>query len=247
MKKIRKDRFFVQITYGDLCGKARLISLFRINCEIYINSAQLESFNVAELERIAAFLDKKFILRRVHAPICDPEKQGFEVYKEVYIKVSKFCKIIGADSVVMHLEGEWPADKLRIWIDIADLAKKDNITLLLENHRETSASPIVDVLRAINSEYLRACFDVGHFNAFAGKDIISCLRDYPKGHIKEIHLSDNIGDADTHLPLGKGNIDFVRFFEAAEIIGLEPFYTLEAKNVMGMLTGISYLHRIGRL
>ena len=212
MKKIQKNKLFIQITYRDLLEKLWLIYLFKVNCEVYLDPAKINSYNIDEIERAAKLLDKRGISRRVHAPVCDPNKEGFDEYKEIYYKTSRFCKHLGADTIVMHVEGYWPGEHMYMWKEIADFADKNSVTVLLENHQEISAKPITKILTAINSDRLKACFDM-----------------------------------DSHLPLGKGKIDFLSFFEALDKTSLDPYYTLEAKDLSGIIKGILYLKRIGRL
>jgi len=247
LKKIQKNKLFIQITYRDLLEKLWLIYLFKVNCEVYLDPAKINSYNIDEIERAAKLLDKRGISRRVHAPVCDPDKEGFDKYKEIYYKTSRFCKHLGADTIVMHVEGYWPGEHMYMWKEIADFADKNSITVLLENHQEISAKPIIKILTAINSDRLKACFDVGHFYVFAEKSVTLLLSDYAGDLIKEIHLSDNLGDMDSHLPLGKGKINFLSFFEALDKTSLDPYYTLEAKDLSGIIKGILYLKRIGRL
>ena len=247
MKKILKNKLFVQVTYKDLLEKLWLIFLFRVNCEVYINPAKINSYNVSEIEHAARLLDRRGVLRRVHAPVCDPNKEGFDKYKEVYYKTSQFCRHLGADTIIMHTEGYWPGEHMHVWSEIANLAEKDSITVLLENHQERSAKPIIKIITTIDSENLKACFDIGHFTVFGEKDAVLFLNDYPEGLIREIHLSDNMGDEDSHLPLGKGRINFFNFFKAIDSASLDPYYTLEAKDLSGVIAGIRYLKKIGRL
>jgi sugar phosphate isomerase/epimerase len=50
------------------------------------------------------------------------------------------------------------------------------------------------------------------------------------GHIegaREVHLHDNHGEADEHLPIGEGGFDFDRFFKLLSQFGLNPVYTIE--------------------
>lgn len=256
MMKIPRDRLFVQVPYEDLVSKLWLITLFKINCEIYIKPKEVDSCLAPSLDRIKATLDKNKILKRFHAPIYDPYKEGFGIFREAYSKSSRFCKSFGIDTIIMHVEyeserypslEEWLKETIQIWDWIASQAEKDDILVLIENHNESQAEPIVRILNDVASRNLKACFDVGHFNAFGKIDLTSYLDDYPEGSIKEIHLSDNLRDADTHLTLGKGAIDFVKFFNALETRSIDAAYAIEASDLWGVIGGIGYLKRIGAL
>jgi sugar phosphate isomerase/epimerase len=47
----------------------------------------------------------------------------------------------------------------------------------------------------------------------------------------EIHLHDNHGDADEHLPLGQGSIDFPGLFSFLEEKKVRPIYTIEPHEI----------------
>lgn len=260
MLKIPKDKLFAQVRYEDLLSKSKLwlITLFKINCEIYIRPRLMSSpLRDRDLDRIKTAFDRNKILRRVHAPLYDPYKEGFGIFMESYSKSSEFCKRSGARTIIMHVEYEskrypslegWLRENIPVWKWIADSARVDGMRVLLENHHESSAEPIVRILtNAGNIENIKACFDAGHFNAFGEKGLISYLDDYTEDSIEEIHLSDNLGDGDAHLPLGKGNIDFLKFFDAVEAKDIDPVYTVEAKDIWGLIGGMSYLRRLGKL
>ena len=49
-------------------------------------------------------------------------------------------------------------------------------------------------------------------------------------HLVEVHLHDNDGTADSHWALGRGNIDFEKFFRLMQEQGAVPVYTIEAHD-----------------
>ncbi len=255
-KAIPRENFFVQLTHKELLEWTGLIIYLKMNCEIYVDAELIDLLNHSELGRIKSRLDEKGISRRLHAPLHNPYKEGFEIFLESYRKSSRAARSLGANAIVMHAEydhkksrvvEEWLAVNVEIWKEIAHLAEEDGITVLIENHYESSIEPIVRLLEEVASPNLKACIDVGHLNAFGKKDLISYLDDYPKDLVGEIHLSDNLKDQDAHLPLGAGTVDFKGLFNALDERGMAPAFTLEAKNLMGIVRGIFYLKMISRL
>jgi len=78
---------------------------------------------------------------------------------------------------------------------------------------------------------LKFTLDVGHANIQSpvkggAISFISELKDT----ISHIHLSDNLGKRDDHLPIGKGNIDFKTILKALRNIGYQGTCTLEIFN-----------------
>ena len=65
--------------------------------------------------------------------------------------------------------------------------------------------------------------------------------------IVELHLHDNNGVSDDHLPLGAGNIDFERFFEAVRNIGFAGPAILELKSRSDLESSVEFLHKNGIL
>jgi sugar phosphate isomerase/epimerase len=57
----------------------------------------------------------------------------------------------------------------------------------------------------LNSKHFMFCLDTGHANVAEG--VIPYIN-YFWDKIKAIHFHDNLGDDDTHLPIGKGNINW---------------------------------------
>lgn len=92
----------------------------------------------------------------------------------------------------------------------------------------------IKIKEEINSDFLKYVFDLGHANTWEidlkraidilGKDLVL------------LHLHDNFGDADSHLPLGRGNIEF-------NIIKNEKRpMTLEMKSFEDLKISLRYLN-----
>ncbi len=250
--KIRPADLFVQVTYQDLHKFFRLICLFKVNCEVFISEDALRSYDEVDAKRLARALGTRKIAIRIHGPIVDPYRDGADKIKATHEELIRFCKILGSKNVVLHVEyrrrkspsvDTWLADNAGYWREIQGLAEKNSITLLLENHFERNADAIVGLMKMVASDNLKACFDIGHFHAFGEKDVTALLDDYPPGTVSEVHLSDNCGDDDTHLPLGCGTFDFKLFFNGLDARDIRPVFVIEASNLWKVLRGIWYLKK----
>ena len=60
-------------------------------------------------------------------------------------------------------------------------------------------------------------------------------------HLAEVHLHDNRGDADSHWAIGRGTVDFGRFFRLVREHGCRPVWTLEAHDAGDIETGLAAL------
>ncbi len=88
---------------------------------------------------------------------------------------------------------------------IAKTADEHGVTIALENmpnQRITTCHSLSELLEIANSN-VKLCFDVGHANT---NNNISEFLDY--GKFANVHIHDNFGKEDSHLVIGKGNIDF---------------------------------------
>jgi len=107
---------------------------------------------------------------------------------------------------------------------LARLAEEYSVMLLLENvhpfkkHREIGALPeeLLDIYHGVNYENLNLVLDVGHaflssgYYGFDAMEWFNLLSPY----IYHVHIHDNHGLKDEHLPLGLGGIEFDRMIDA---------------------------------
>lgn len=59
--------------------------------------------------------------------------------------------------------------------------------------------------------------------------------------IKHIHIHDNMGDDDTHLPLGEGNIQFKDIIDTFEEKNYDGIYMIEVNNKDSIKKSLEYL------
>lgn len=120
--------------------------------------------------------------------------------------------------------------KIELLREIIDKARKEDITICLENLSE-NCGDLDRVLKALPQLYLT--LDVGHAQLLRPKttafDLIAAYPD----RIKHLHLHDNMGgnsvNDDLHLPVGTGNVDFQGILGALKEAGYEGTATLELK------------------
>ncbi len=120
-------------------------------------------------------------------------------------------------------------NSLEFWPPLIERAKHSNLLLCLENIFDTQPAPLVELLRAINSPYLRHCFDIGHWFLFS-KTPLSEWFAILGPYLSHLHLHDNRGRGDDHRPIGRGKIDFNALIEQLHILNGNPTATLEAHS-----------------
>jgi sugar phosphate isomerase/epimerase len=137
-------------------------------------------------------------------------------------------------------------------------------------HLIFTASPydLVEIAEEVSSEFFKFCFDPAHANNFCNfihrSQEMRALYGVPELSIEEffrtisdkvhiIHLSDakgNIAELKTeHLPLGEGEIDFVKLFREIVKARFDGPIVLETQeidvhNALNMVAGRKYLNEI---
>ena len=109
-----------------------------------------------------------------------------------------------------HLEKA--ADSLKEILDFIE-DENFNIKLCLENTLPGEVGcfleDLMSVKEKLKSEKIKFCLDTGHYNI--GKKQDDILAEMVPG-IEELHIHDNDGQEDEHLPPGAGAIDWRELF-----------------------------------
>jgi len=253
--KLDKENFLVQVKYSDLASDADMGRYFPgFGGELYLNAAEISNYDPALIKGIKAFVKRNRFPLRLHAPITDidysrihPAISGMQ---SLYNRVFKLCRCLDIHSVVAH--AEFPVKKqfknaVSLWRVISAGLSVHDIGLNIENHCEAEPDSLIGLMKEVDSPYFGMCVDIGHSNAFGKTGMEAWLEKYPAGSIREAHLADNAGDDDTHLPLGKGNIDFEAFFRALEARGDACTFVLEPRDVGETEKSLSFLRKAGLL
>lgn len=152
----------------------------------------------------------------LHGPFLDLNPMAYDslVVKATQARYEQaYCaaKVLGARKLILHsgfipsvyfLTG-WAqrmADFYNRFLDNKD----DSVQILMENVMDPLPDPLANVAEKISHPSFGICFDIGHANCFSqvnGKEWAEAL--YP--YIRHIHVHDNAGDRDSHLPPGQGS------------------------------------------
>lgn len=122
-------------------------------------------------------------------------------------------------------------------------ALDSGITLALENMPLTSITVghrPVEMEEMTEGLEIKWCFDVGHANT---TDTIDDFLDHV-GRFANIHIHDNMGEKDQHLPLGDGNIDWRKVFDS--LSSYNGNFVLEMDRGMGdAMKSLDFLRNLG--
>ena len=231
----------ITVPYDILIPRQDEIISRGVNPEIYFSSADLDTCQDADVHHLGDALKKAGLSYTFHAPFMDLAPGGVDskirqATQERLEHVLHLAALIRPATVVFHPEYDpwrhdevfdiWFHGSVEMWTPLAKEAEKIGVTLALENIFDQEPQALRKLLDAINSPRCGFCFDTGHWLIFSKKDWqewITVLEE----RLVEIHLHDNNGEKDQHLPPGDGKFDFTGFFRLLRDRRLSPIYTLE--------------------
>ena len=136
--------------------------------------------------------------------------------------------IIGLSVFVIEKAIEHAIESLETIVERAD---KLGLLLCVENlfprtHFLVEPDEFVEIFE--NFPRLRLTLDTGHAHIGDkdGKRAINFIKRFPD-RISHIHVSDNLGEEDNHLPVGTGTVNFPEIVKAIKEIGYDDTITLE--------------------
>lgn len=166
--------------------------------------------------------------------------------RQRYEESCRIALALGAENVVYHatcfafLRGvymeKWAAQYAEF---LQELAEKYPLKLFVENSQDIDADPIRELMNHISVPEIGVCLDLGHANysRIPLRQWFESLGD----RIGYLHLSDNIGIYDDHLPLGDGTVDWAQVNALWKDLGREVPATLEVGGPEGVRKSLRYL------
>ncbi len=153
---------------------------------------------------------------------------------------------LGAKNVVFHsscfpfLRGVY----LDVWSKrcadfFEELADKYDLNILIENSPDIDAGPIETLMKRCTDKRVGVCLDIGHANYSHLK--ISQWFEQLGEWISYIHLSDNAGIYDEHLPLGDGTVDWDEVNRLWQRLDRDTHITIETNGVITTGRAVRFL------
>jgi len=145
------------------------------------------------------------------------------VRKRMDLTYDMVC-LLKPDTLVLHsgcselavkfsLTDAWFKPTLEFWQQEIERYAKAGVRVVLENVVEQSPDLLIELVDRVGSDWLGLCFDIGHATLCSKLTPAQWVERMVK-RLKHIHLHDNNGVTDEHLPIGRGSISFDPFFEA---------------------------------
>ena len=213
--------------------------------EIYFNSRTLDSLRRKDLKRAAREIERARIPVTFHAPFMDLSPGGVDEKIREVTRL-RFCQVLDLVPyfhprvIVFHPGYDrwrfdqnvdfWLKNSLRTWEPLVKRAENLSVKIALENIFEEQPSILARLLEAIPSPSFGYCLDAGHGQLFSEVPIVEWIQVLGP-RLFEIHLHDNHGKADEHLPLGWGAIPFPDIFAVLKEKNIRPIFTLEPHHI----------------
>jgi sugar phosphate isomerase/epimerase len=213
----------------------------RINPEISFNHASLDHYSRKDFREVAKRLLDEGLTITFHAPFMDLRPGAIDPsirmvtmnrLRQIFDLVPLFRPL----TVVCHpsfdrryyvsSERLWLENSMDTWRQLLCHVEETDAVIALENVYESDSHELKLLLNALDSSRMCFCFDTGHFNVFSRAPLKTWIDDMGS-RIGQIHLHDNKGTLDEHLPVGQGSFPFREFFMLLRDHGLKPVITLE--------------------
>jgi sugar phosphate isomerase/epimerase len=230
----------------------RIVSL-QIGIEIYFNNDAIDNADTGDVKEMNRLLQDAGIACTIHAPFMDLSPGGVDrtvraVTKDKLKKSVEMANILNARGIVCHggynkwyFDGNkqvWLDASLDTWQEILQGAGK-GLPVMIENIFEEEPSTLIELFGYFKDKELYFCFDSGHFNLFSKISLEEWLTPL-KGKIREMHLHDNHGTSDEHLPVGMGTFPFRELKTFVKGLG-DVIYTSEIHGETRAVEGIKKL------
>lgn len=236
-------RVQVHIPYPMLLKRLDEVLDAGINPEVYLDGVYLEKADPVDLESIGREFSSRGLRLTMHGPYME-NNPGSSNEGSRLATVGRFrrafeaAELLRPATIVLHagydprrMEGEdgkraWLDQSLRTWPWFAEEAERLGLVIAAENIFERNPSTLKALVEAVDSPGFGVCLDAGHLNIFSEVALEEWFRELG-AHLAEVHLHDNNGRADEHLPVGEGSVDFVQFFSLMKRYSKGPVLTIE--------------------
>lgn len=231
----------INIPYSLLLERVDFVIQHRFFPEIYFCADELDGFRKKEAQDLIQTLQHHGLEITVHGPFMDLSPGGVdrkvkEVTFERFTRTIEVAASFRPKTIVFHpgyerwkFDGDvdlWLRSSLQTWRPLVDEAAERGLTIAIENVYEETPEPLLRLLKEIHSPHFRFCFDTGHYQVFSKAPISLWMKALGE-YLLEVHLHDNHGEMDEHLPIGEGSFDFTELFALFSRLRLRPIFTIE--------------------
>ena len=216
---------------------------YGLNPEIGLDAVALDRFTATDFSGIAEEFHQNSRTVTLHGPFIDlsagsPDPAVRRLTRRRLEQLLDLVGLFKPRSVVCHagydarrygyFKDAWLENSLELWSWMAERVSEHGARLMLENVYEPGPEDMQFFFERLNHLQVGFCLDAGHASAFGQADLAAWL-DTLGPYLGQLHLHDNSGNADEHLAMGSGMIDFSILFQylkknkkSCPIVTLEP-------------------------
>ncbi len=223
-------------------GRLDLLLDQRIRPELGLDAWVIDRMPRSELADMAGRLKAAGLRPSVHGPFVDLAPGGadpkiLEVTRDRLHKALEAAAVFKPEHIVFHAGFDrkrhgfyvekWLEASFETWRPLARRSAGLGIRLVLENTYELTPYELKPLLDGLAPEGVGFCFDTGHASAFGEAPVLDWVEVLGE-HLQAMHLHDNHGGWDDHLPIGQGRVDFEALFHyLGDRYAQAPAVTLE--------------------
>jgi sugar phosphate isomerase/epimerase len=218
------------------------LSLAGVGPEIYLSGHTLDRITPESVEAAADSLRSAGISTATfHAPFNDlcPGARDEEIRRVTVHRLRQaifLAPLFHPLGIVMHggysdwlfdFNAEsWLEGAKKTFSEVMETAESAGVDILLENVFDDVPDHLLRLRAAVGSKRLGFCFDAGHATLFSRLPVQKWMEAFGPD-LREMHIHDNRGLRDDHLPVGEGSINFRGVLLAARDAGTTPILTVE--------------------
>ena len=160
----------------------------------------------------------------------------------------EFASALGAGNLVFHssafpfLRGtyldNWAAGCASFYEELSEFYP---IRIYIENAQDLDPTPLRKLMEQIRSDKIGVCLDIGHIH-YSRAPVSQWFKELGEW-IGYLHLSDNMGEFDDHLPLRQGSIDWELVNRLWESLERDIPITLETGSLDSTRESLRFLRK----
>lgn len=227
--------------------------------EVFIDTPALDNCSDSHLADTLDRLKKKGDCFTFHAPFFDlspgaVDRKVRDVTRERFLQTARLANATRPRNIVFHTgylpdiygQGKyhrhWLESAAELFLEIIEQLDA-SITLSLENIFEREPSPLLRLAETINHPRVGFCLDIGHAYIFSPLASQAWVEAFGT-KLLELHVHDNHGAVDEHLPCGAGQVDFGALFQHLATLPQRPIITLENGSEHDFQQGLAHLRTV---
>lgn len=238
------NRFGAHVPWAQIETHLDLVLDMGLSPEVAFKGPDLDTLDQKLLDQVALKLKTAQVRPTVHAPFFDLNPGALDplIRQATHQRLSQSLSAatqLNAHLMVIHpgvdkwrypnLEQTWLALAKESCLALLEQAAAGDCRLAVENIYEETPEVLVQLVDEIDSAWFGHCFDAGHWRLF-GRCSMADWLDALTEKLYHLHLHDNHGASDQHLPVGDGSIDFTPLQRKLGTGSALPSMTLEAHS-----------------